>query len=480
MRYFWRTPAHGLALLLGAVVVVGGWGDALAQSPPPGLSGGFPSTAEASGDEMAPRLFAVPGSGLLRMWLRIGDPRLGGGSVVVAASRPGDRWEDLLDLKFPEKGINAREPDLAVSAAGEVALVYQWRRDNPRSKQIRFASSDDGGKRWTQPATQLDKEAKGFEPVVAWTRGKGLFVAWSDERRGRRLFDVYGRRSPDGGKTWEPEQLASRFPQTFPGDLHARPRVLSDGQDRLWLIWVGIRSGRSSVYLSRSVDGGKSWSEPQALTGDSRSVFGQNIVRSGDRMLMVWHDTRTGRDRIYAVTSSDAGVTWTDPVRVDHLPDATPVDATQPTILLRADGEALVAWQDARNGREDIFLSRSSDWGRSWGGEDQRMEMDEPGTAMSRSPKLAEARDGRIALAFEDDRDGHEGVYLRVRSGGAKPDWGPETVVAASTLKIGNRIPELAWGRDGLHVAWEIWNYTGGPSGITKRIGAKTLSGDAR
>ena len=63
-------------------------------------------------------------------------------------------------------------------------------------------------------------------------------------------------RSGDRGKTWESEQILSLFPQQLPGDLYARPLLLSDGQDRLWVIWVGLRSGESALYLSRSTDGG--------------------------------------------------------------------------------------------------------------------------------------------------------------------------------------------------------------------------------
>jgi hypothetical protein len=134
-----------------------------------------------------------------------------------------------------------------------------------------------------------------------------------------------------------------------------------------------------------------------------------------------------------------------------------------------------VAWQDPRNGREDIFLARSSDGGRSWGSEDQRMDMDDPGTAISSFPKLARASDGRIALAWEDDRTGYESVYLRVRSAGPNPQWGPEILVAPQAGKIAARLPELAWGPDGLHVAWEVWDYTTAPQ-IPKRLGERLLT----
>jgi hypothetical protein len=437
-------------------------------------------SAGSTQDESGARLHVGPSGEILRVWTREGDTRTGGGAVLVAAARPRDTWHTLVEIHSPEKGVTIRGGDLAIGPSNQLALAYRWWRNDPRSKQLRVARSDDSGKTWTQPPTQIDASGQSFEPKIAWARGRSLVVAWADERRGGRLFDIYARRSPDGGTTWEPEQLLSRFPRNLPSDIHARPVLLSDGQDRLWLIWVGVRTGRSSLYLNRSADAGKTWTDPTPLTGDSRSVFGQTLVRAGDQLLLVWHDTRTEHDRIYSVTSRDGGATWTSPVRVDHLPADSQVDASSPAVLLSPDGEALVAWQDARNGRDDIFLSRSTDGGRSWPTEDQRMEMDEPGTAVSRFPWLAKAADGRVAIVWEDDRAGHEGAYARIRSAGPKPEWGPEVLVKGPDGKLAARIPRAIWSSDGLHVVWEVWDYTLAPARITKHLASRVVRPDGK
>jgi hypothetical protein len=66
---------------------------------------------------------------------------------------------------------------------------------------------------------------------------------------------------------------------------------------------------RTKLAVHESVRGRRPQvDDPVPLTGESQSVFGHNLQRAGDRMLLVWHDTRTGRDRLYAVTSTDAGL----------------------------------------------------------------------------------------------------------------------------------------------------------------------------
>ena len=252
--------------------------------------------------------------------------------------------------------------------------------------------------------------------------------------------------------------------------------MVSDGQNSFWVVWVGLRNGRSRLYLSRSTDGGQTWADPVELSGQSQSVFGQRLVRSGERLVLVWEDTRTGRNRIYAISSSDGGATWTSPTRVDHLSADSVADAAAPVAVMSPAGEVFVAWHDARHHRDDIFVSRSADGGRTWENEDIRLDMDEPGTAFSRSPSIARAADGRIAVAWEDDRAGYEGIYLRVRGTGQHATWGPEVPVASPSPKTGARTSRLLWASDGsLFVTWEVWDHTQGPTTVPKRIDGRTL-----
>jgi len=474
MQRGWRLWAGCLALTV-AVTVFPLIGRLAAQAP--GQSGGVLSPPATPADELAPRLLSGPDGEVFRFWRRWSDLRTGGGGVFLALASPQQAWKKILEILPSEPGVTALDPDVAFGLSNEVALAYQWRRHFPRTKEVRLARSDDGGKTWTQSSTPVNTSGAGFTPKLGWGQGRTLVVAWADERReGERTWDIYARRSPDGGATWETEQLLSRFPQQTNADIYFRPEMVSDGQDHFWVVWVGLRNWRSSLYLSRSADGGRTWADPVPLSGSSVSVFGQRLVRSGERLLVVWQDTRTGKDRIYAVASSDGGVTWSSPTRVDHLPADSQASATAPAAVLGPDGEAFAVWQDGRNGRADIFVGRSPDGGRTWGTEDARLDMDEPGTAVSRAPAIARGEDGRLAVAWEDDRAGHEGIYLRVRAAGNSPAWGPEVVVAPPGQRKGAGGVSLLWGRAGaLYVAWEASDYARGPLTAAKQVDGRTL-----
>jgi hypothetical protein len=216
--------------------------------------------------------------------------KAGGGGVFVSAAAPNDQWRSLLEIRPTAKGLTLRDADVAVGPRDELAVAYRWWRDDPRAKHIHLTRSTDGGKTWRDATNPVDPVGKAFDPKVAWGRDGALVVAWADERRGNRSFDVYARRSPDGGATWEPEQLLSRFSNTYENDIFARPVLLGDGGDRFWVVWVGVKGGRSSLYVNRSTDGGRAWTGPVAITGDSRSVYSQQVARVGERFLIVWQD----------------------------------------------------------------------------------------------------------------------------------------------------------------------------------------------
>ena len=466
-----RRPRTILPLTTGALALLCVGGQPSAQTPP--LSGGV-NPAEVNLYESTPKLFAGPTGETLRLWYRSTVP--GSGGTVLATPSPSG-WRTLVDISPPDKDVTCGNADLALGPAGQLAVAYQWWRKMPTSsKQIRLARSHDGGKTWVHPDTPLDTSGKAFSPKVAWGGDQSLVVVWADEQRSNRVWDVYARRSPDGGDTWEPEQLLSRFPQHTPTDAYVRPEILSDGGKRFWVAWVGIRSSRSRVFLNRSSDGGHTWTDPMELSGQSESVYNHRIVRSGEHLLIVWQDKRTGRERLYAVSSSDGGVTWTAATRIDHIPDGLQTDGFALTITMSPGREVLVAWNDGRNGRDDVFVGRSADGGRTWDDKDVRLDMDEAGTAMSRFPSIARAADGRIAVTWEDDRAGYEGVYVRIRSSGSAPTWGPEMLVEGPSGKKGARGPVVMWATDGsLQIAWEVWDYTGGPLAPTRRIDTRTL-----
>jgi hypothetical protein len=354
---------------------------------------------------------------------------------------------------------------VAVDDAGAIALAYRVLE----GKRVRLALSTDAGRTWEVPTENLDPSGSAFAPTAAWGASGTLLVGWPAEGRpGGRPYEIHARRSPDGGTTFEP-LLRMCQPAGSQADFSHTPHLIGDGKGRFWLVCIETRRLRSTLRLIRSEDNGRTWSPPLQLSGNGRAVFGPSIDRAGDRLLVTWQDERMGGSRpyrIYATSSQDGGLTWSPPVPVDGLPDASPINAIFPSSALAASGEALVAWQDNRNGRHDIFVARSADGGRTWY-PTERVDVDPAGAAESRHPRVAISPDGRVAaVVWEDDRRGFEAIYGRLFVDGR---WSSEARLGAPLPpKTAGRRPRIVpAGQDSFYVVWEVEDQSRGPARLS-------------
>jgi hypothetical protein len=132
------------------------------------------------------------------------------------------------------------------------------------------------------------------------------------------------------------------------------------------------------VAVIRSTDGGESWRGPTIVATQqvgSVSIAGQD-VRSSDELpefavgpegnlYAVWQDARfTGTSKIAMSMSSDGGLTWTAPIRVDQSPGT--VSAFLPQIKVASKGTVGLTYYDLQNatatrpGLSDVFIASCS------------------------------------------------------------------------------------------------------------------------
>jgi BNR repeat-like domain len=130
-------------------------------------------------------------------------------------------------------------------------------------------------------------------------------------------------------------------------------------------------------------------------------------------LYVAWADNRAGEYGIDVVASTDHGQTWSEAMRLD-VAKAKVARATLPTLTADPSGHVSVVWQDARHGGWDIYLNRSSDFGKAWRPEGIRLNTGSAGEAEARLPQLALDGQGTIAVTWHEDRgaEQREGIYL--------------------------------------------------------------------
>jgi hypothetical protein len=199
--------------------------------------------------------------------------------------------------------------DTVITNAAGTAVMQQVER---------MAWSGNGGASYS-PAVDLESDGMNIGVIPLVGPGGVVHAVWAHMDNNQSPIVLHASRSEDGGVTWsEPVQIAQMQVASVPfqrtGDI--LPTVAIDPRTgRLYVAWMDGRfaSGVSQVALSRSDDGGRTWSAPQRVSdgpGNAPS-FTPALAVSGDgRVAVSYYSLRNDPSRqflvdLYAVTSKD-------------------------------------------------------------------------------------------------------------------------------------------------------------------------------
>ena len=113
------------------------------------------------------------------------------------------------------------------------------------------------------------------------------------QREWAEAWEIYYRRSLDGGLSFEPEQRISDA-----AGPSLRPSIAVDGDD-VYVAWFDSRWSDAEIYLRSSSDGGASWGEELRVT-EARGPSQRPTVALDDEFVhLVWADGRSGNVEVY-------------------------------------------------------------------------------------------------------------------------------------------------------------------------------------
>jgi hypothetical protein len=230
-----------------------------------------------------------------------------------------------------------------------------------------------------------------FARSVAASDDGVVHVVWYDERGGDQ--QVYYKRSADDGASWGQDTRLSEHQGVHMDHDPLLPAVAVSG-NRVYVAWHAPEGNRQDVYLRRSINGGITWDPTIRLSDGTGSSAHVSMAAAGDAVHVVFGDQRDGQAEVYYTRSTDAGATWGKERRLTdnpHISWVPCVAATEEYVFL--------AWIDGRDGNEELYIKRSRDGGTTWG-PDKRLTTNK---ANSWAPSLAIVGDV-VHLAWFDQR----------------------------------------------------------------------------
>jgi hypothetical protein len=305
-------------------------------------------------------------------------------NIISAVSQDGGRsWQQVpIPLTVCSGGtlIGAGDPWLSFAPNGD---LYAFNLAGPTlpARGAYVNKSTDGGLHWSAPIL-VPNTANTLpdRPTITADRmdSRYAYAAWhssADRLQNPAVFT----RTTDGGQTWEPARVIYQTAQHTFVDIN-QIFVLGDGTlvDLFFFYYQGPNQvpKQQNLAVLRSTDKGQTWSapifgptmtpvfQPNGNVGIVDPETGQYLHDPGDpafaqdtrngNLYAVWEDARFNNfqyDDIVFSMSSDGGLTWSTPIRVNQTPLNIPPlnrQAFLPSVAVRSDGTIGVSYYDFR------------------------------------------------------------------------------------------------------------------------------------
>jgi hypothetical protein len=365
-------------------------------------------------------------------------------TVVAWKGRPERPPHVLPNIPVSAERLSAmpahNSPVLAVDPTNPNFVAIANRLDNP-DFDCALHLSGDGGRVWVNAGEVIALPTgaeKCYAPEVAFDAIGALHYLFVGlHGPGNRPMGAFIVSSEDRAKTFSvPRQVLG------PGNYQVRmalDKTIGD-RGRIYLVWLEVHSDAplggfppppNPLMASYSDDGGKTFSQPVQVSDSHRNyIVAPAIAVSPGRGLHVaymdlerdqrdyqgldgptWEGTWSlvmsnsldgGRSFSLGSVVNDGIVPYERLLLIYTMPP--------PAVAVDDSGNVYVAWDDARRGDPDVWMSRSSDRGTSWRA---AMRLNDDKVANGRHqymPRLSLSHAGRLDVIFYDRRGDRENI----------------------------------------------------------------------
>lgn len=289
----------------------------------------------------------------------------------------------------PGKDTAQNETTIAASGSTLVAGANDYRLYEPSENRYDssggFYRSPDGGTSWSagflpglvraNTAAPGPYESAGDPAVVAGPKGTFWYSNIAFDRTDA-ANSVAVSRSTDGGKSWSTHFVVQTPANLGTAVFNDKEWIGADPSDptgkTAYVTWTLFKGSSSAIVISKTTDGGLTWSAPHRVSSVFTDDQGSTVVVSKTGTVYVTFETFNGRtDSVAFAVSTDGGATFTTrliaPVSdiPSPLPGATFRDDSFPALAL--DGSTLhVVWSNWNGTDADVVYMRSVNGGASW------------------------------------------------------------------------------------------------------------------
>ena len=351
-----------------------------------------------------------------------------------------------------------------VAVSGETVAVA-WEDDRDGTPRIYLARKDRQARKFSAEI-KISGKGEAYEPSLVALDHNRFGLAW--EESGRIHVRLVGP--------------AGAGPVLIMDDANAIQVNLATNGQQLMLVYSRTEGRFGRIWLQRlAVDGLKLISK-QRCPVDAEAVKDDQLfpvaVSMGDRTLVAWEDRRPGHTIIMAAQNSQqAPCHFTPPQRISERPPgpSMPYGKGHGVARVAMDrfgkNRALAVWADKRDFREgyDIYAADYPAGNAQLFGPNIKVQDSFGEYAQQWHATVAGHADGRLVVAWDDNRDGNADIMLSWREG---DDWSDDLAVPGAAGAGEQNHPSICLDQEGnLHLAWIERKIVGGPTRLRYLFG---------
>lgn len=239
------------------------------------------------------------------------------------------------------------EPHGAVNPRNPSNLVATWQQDrwsDGGARALPVAWSDDGGTTWKTPETAEGPRVnlcsggtpanggdyeRASDPWLSFAPNGDLYHSSLAFNRSNRRNAVLISKSTDGGKSWSDPVAVREDDRAFNDKESVTADPLTDPQDReskAYAVW----SRDGNAWFARTTNG-RSWDPAKQIFKEGFSVAHQIVVHKSGRLVNIFSLFKSGNRTYIAVIRStdggpDRGNAWSDGIIVSRIRFGYPRD----------------------------------------------------------------------------------------------------------------------------------------------------------